>query len=161
MMKILETWICIEDLCWPVLFFQSITVNEGSSCLKLKFKDLGDSILVGVWFLVQLLQDLVMSGLYCQTILVCWNGEDKSVMGIGHVNQNDTKCNINAGQKIAMEQNWSEVAFSSLKKPDQKTMNKSETIIIIIIINFFLYSTALYSTFHTTCDNWDNRQLGQ
>lgn len=70
MMKILETWICGQDLCWPVLFSQSITVNEGSSCLKLKFKDLGDSILVGVWFLVQLLQGLVMSGLYCRTISV-------------------------------------------------------------------------------------------
>jgi len=66
-MKILETRICIQDHDWPVLFFQDITVDEGSSALKLKVKDLGDSILVGFWFLVHLLQCLVMSGLCDRT----------------------------------------------------------------------------------------------
>lgn len=59
---------CLQNLCWPVLFSQSVIVNKGSSCLKLKFKNLADSFFVGFWFLIHLLQSLVMLGLCCQTL---------------------------------------------------------------------------------------------
>ena len=69
-MKILKTWEGIEDLCWPVLFFHGITVNEGSSCFKLEVKDLGDRIFVGFCFLEHLLQSFIMSGLHDQTVFI-------------------------------------------------------------------------------------------
>lgn len=67
-MKILKTRVGVEDLCWPVLFFHGITVDEGSSCFKLEVKDLVDRIFVWFCFLEHLRQSFIRSGLYDQTV---------------------------------------------------------------------------------------------
>ena len=77
MFKIFETWICIQDLPWPVFFFQGVvTFDEVSSCCKLQIKELGDGMLVGFGLLIHLLESPVMSGLCFSTVLhnngLCW-----------------------------------------------------------------------------------------